>query len=147
MFSLGVSLLGALLAYDTYIAFLTNIVWRGDFLGASAGLYDGLVSDVALSPIIRHLALIAGGWPLELAWIELLGPAPLLTALGMIALGKGLAWLAYGQRGRVRLLIGAAALAIVDGLCGHGRSTVILSGCAPDRGARRSDAAAGRGSG
>jgi hypothetical protein len=105
----GVNLLGALIPYRAYTLFLTNVVWQWDFAGMTSGLYDYLVSDIAHSPLLGHLALLWGGWPLQLAWLVPVNSVALLAALALSGLGLLLVWLAWRDYGWVRVWPGVLA--------------------------------------
>lgn len=88
MVSTGVQLLGALIPYEPYIAYLTDTLWEGNILNSLRENFAPLLTDASLSPIVGHYALLTGGWPLAPVALQRGGDSVhLLIALGTIGAG------------------------------------------------------------
>ena len=91
LISLPVQALGALYSYQPYIGYLYSNYGSGQVEGLVSGLADSVMTDLALSPILGHLALWRSGWPLEAAWLQSgVDVVYLLAALACVGLGIAL---------------------------------------------------------
>ncbi|MFN8530879.1 MAG: hypothetical protein U0670_19925 [Anaerolineae bacterium] len=63
--SIFVQLLGGLFDYLTYYSYLNRTFGNGDFYSPVTAMRVQVLYDPILSPVLGHLALLIGGWPLD----------------------------------------------------------------------------------
>ncbi len=115
LLSAGAALLGGLYSEIPHVTYLIRTVWGGDVVNSRAVGLGAALTDPMLSPLLGHLALAQGGWPMMAGWAQswaspVLWLAPL--ALGFV----GLVLLA--ARGLARRVLGLGAVAALLALNG-----------------------------
>lgn len=106
-----IQFLGAFYSYFPYEIYLARNYFAGDIRTLASGLQDGVVFSLDLSPLRGHWALFRHGWMLDPAFARSADLLHAGLALGLVALGAGIA-LWRGRLARAAGLIPVAAVAL-----------------------------------
>lgn len=110
--SIFVQALGALYSHLPHYAYLVNNHFTGDFYAPATSLEPAVFTDLYLSPLVGHIALMVSGWALEPVALREQDWIHLLAALSV----SGIGLLALRQIGKARWIVAAAVVTILVAL-------------------------------
>ena len=98
--SIFVQLLGVLYSYLPHYAYLVNNHFTGNFYAPATSLEPAVFTDLYLSPLVGHMALMAAGWQIEPVALAEQDVIHLLAAFSITAIG----FILLSRIGKTRLI-------------------------------------------